>query len=866
MMKRAPLITRGLLLLGAALAVASVSSASAGRLSPSLLTKARANDNTPTGVIVRFSVANTAQGRDLFKNLRSQLQQSLSKLGPAAGFVNEALKKNGTQLWLDQSIYIKISPVQARVLATLPIVDEIFENFNVQIPRAVALSAASAPSGTPYQLSAIGAKQAQAAGFKGQGIRIGHLDTGIDPNSPEYKGKIAAYAEFNGDGDQIQSSPHDSAQHGTHTAGLLVGNTVGVAPDAKLISALVLPDGSGTFAQVIAGMQWVLDPDNNASTNDGANVVSMSLGLPGTYQEFVQPVKNMLKAGVVPVFAIGNFGPNAASTGSPGNIPDVIGVGAVDQNGQVASFSSRGPVAWTGAYNGTFVKPDVVAPGVAITSSFPGGGYGSLSGSSQAAPIAAGAVAVMLSAKPGSSVDAIKNALFQSASNNGQKNNNTGYGEINLPAALGKLGVNVSAPAPQPAPQPTPQPAPTPAPQPAPTPQPTPQPAPTPTPTPPANNGSTGSNAPNASNTVPPVGGYVFCAPEGGSCDFKGVRQAAFGANGRYLSGTATDGFKCTVAEWGSDPVPGVRKACFIKPADNASAPAPAQPKPSQPAPAQPAPSAGKKPTVLLVDDDGGQAAGVTAALRDPVKANAAQGGAFVWTVSSQGAVPLSELKKYDIVLWLTGEQYDNTLTNQDQQNLQNYLSGGGRLIVSGQDVGYDIGDSAFYRNTLRSQLIADSSGTTKIVTSGAFGNSTFTLNADGSAKDQYYPDVIANLNGGDVAGFWGSAGARAGSIQAQSVRSDGNRSRAQNKASNPRGLVERVDSNTLRQFIAQASSGKTVKQPSIRAQSAGEEAGAIVLNDAGSYRTINMGFGLEGLNPQQRAELVKKSFEWLMR
>ncbi len=501
------MMKRSILLLGAALTLAAAGSASAGRLSPSLLAKARANDNTPTGVIVRFSVSNNAQGRELFKNLRLQLQASLAKLGPAAGFVNAALKDSGVQLWLDQSIYLKLSPVQARVLATLPIVDEIFENFKVQLPKAVALSAASAPSGSPYHLQAIGAVQTRTAGLKGQGIRIGHLDTGIDPSSPEYQGKILNYAEFNGDGDKIQSSAHDSAQHGTHTAGLLVGNTVGVAPDARLISALVLPNGEGTFAQVIAGMQWVLDPDNNADTNDGANVVSMSLGLPGTYQEFVVPVKNMLKAGVVPVFAIGNFGPTAGSTGSPGNIPDVIGVGAVDQNNQVAPFSSRGPVAWSGAYSGTFTKPDVAAPGVAITSSFPGGGYGSLSGSSQAAPITAGAVAVMLGAKPGSSVDAIKNALYQSASNAGQKNNNTGYGVINLPAALGKLGVSVSAPAPAPAPTPTPTPAPTPkptptpapTPAPAPTPKPTPAPAPAPTPspaptptpapTPPANNG-----------------------------------------------------------------------------------------------------------------------------------------------------------------------------------------------------------------------------------------------------------------------------------------------------------------------------------------------------------------------------------------
>ncbi|WP_420597195.1 S8 family serine peptidase [Deinococcus sp.] len=861
MIKR-PLLQRSILLLGAALSLAGLSQASAGRLSPSLLTKARAGDNTPIGVIVRFQVANTPQGRDLFKNLRGQLQTSLNKLGPAAGFVNAAINKNGVQLWLDQSIFVQLSPVQARVLATLPIVDEIFENFKVQLPKAYALSAASAPSGTPYQLEAIGAKQAQAAGFKGQGVRIGHLDTGIDPNSPEYKGKILNYAEFNGDGDKIQSSPHDSAQHGTHTAGLLVGNTVGVAPDAKLISALVLPDGSGTFAQVIAGMQWVLDPDNNADTNDGANVVSMSLGLPGTYQEFVQPVKNMLKAGVVPVFAIGNFGPSAGSTGSPGNIPDVIGVGAVDQNGQVASFSSRGPVAWTGEYNGTFTKPDIAAPGVAITSSFPGGGYGSLSGSSQAAPIAAGAVAVMLGAKPGTSVDAIKNALYQSASNNGQKNNNTGYGQINLPGALSKLGVNVTAaPAPQPAPKPAP--APTPAPQPAP--------APKPQPAPPKDSGNSGNvPTPNASNTVPPVGGYVFCAPEGGTCDFKGERQAAFGANGRYVAGTATDGFKCTVAEWGSDPVPTVRKACFIKPAEGGSGQAPAPqpaPKPSQPAPApQPAPSASKKPSVLLVDDDGGQSAGVTGALRDAVKASAAPGGAFGWSVASQGAVPLSEMQKYDIVLWLTGDQYDNTLTAADQQNLQNYLSGGGRLIVSGQDVGYDIGDTDFYRNTLKTQFVADSSGTTKVATTGPLGGNTYILNADGSAKNQLYPDVIADIGNSAVDGYWGNVGAKAGSIQAQSVRSDSNKRRAQDKAAKPRGLIEQVTGNTLRQFIAQAAGGKAVKQPKVRAQSAGQDAGAIVFNDAGRYRTINMGFGLEGLNPSSRAAMIKASFDWLMR
>lgn len=713
-------------LLGLALTAGllSAGSADAGRISASLLDQAKRNVTTPVGVIVRFRLPDTAQGRAAFKTLRAQLQGAIAQLGPAAGFVNSALKQAGVELWLDQSIFLKLTPGQARLLASLPIVEEVFENFKVQVPRAVALSSSSAPAGTPWHLQNIGAPQAWAAGFRGQGVRIGHLDTGVDASSPELAGKVAAFQEFNADGDKVASSPHDTEQHGTHTAGLLVGKTVGVAPDAKVLSALVLPNSEGTFAQVIAGMQWVLDPDNNADTNDGANVVSMSLGLPGTYQEFVNPVQNMLKAGVIPVFAIGNFGPTAGSTGSPGNIPDVIGVGAVDQSGNVASFSSRGPVVWTGAYTGTFVKPDIMAPGVDITSSYPGGGYGSRSGTSQAAPIAAGAVAVMLSARPGSSLDTIKQALYGSASNAGSKNNTTGYGTINLPGALAKLGVNAGS---QPAPAPAPAPAPTPAPAPAPAPVPVPAPAPAPAPTP---------------------------APV---------------------------------------PIPAPAPAPTPVPAPTPT-PAPV-PLPT------PVPVTGKKPSILLIDDHRGNGADVTAFLRDAIKANAAPGGAFVID-RSQGPIPLSEFTKYDVVIWATGEQYENTLDADDQAVLQQYLEGGGRLIVTGQDVGDDIGSSSFYRDTLKTRFVADSSETDKFVTSGVLGSVAYNLNAAGSAQNQFYPDVISNIGSSVVAASWGTAQA---------------------------------------------------------------EAGAIVLNDAGTYRTVTMGFGLEGLTPTSRINLLKMTVNWLM-
>ena len=268
---------------------------------------------------------------------------------------------------------------------------------------------------------------------------------------------------------------------------------------------------------------------------------------------------------------------------------------------------------------------------------------------------------------------------------------------------------------------------------------------------------------------------------------------------------------------------------------------------------------------MLLVDDDMGQGADVTAALRDAVKANAAS--AFRWDVQTMGAIPLSEMKTYDVVLWATGEQYQNTLTAADQNTLRQYLAGGGNLLLTGQDVGYDIGASDFYRTTLKTRFVADSSGTPKFVTTGAFGNTAFTLNAQGSAANQFYPDVIADLNGSSTVAGWGTAGATAGTITAQSIRVDQNRTRATQKVQDPRGLVEKLAANIIGGILNQVLGGQQPTQrPRVTAQNAGENAGAIVINNAGAYRTVNMGFGLEGLTPSSRSALIKTSFEWLMK
>ena len=235
----------------------------------------------------------------------------------------------------------------------------------------------------------------------------------------------------------------------------------------------------------------------------------------------------------------------------------------------------------------------------------------------------------------------------------------------------------------------------------------------------------------------------------------------------------------------------------------------------------------------------------------------------------ARGAIPASELNRYDVVIWATGEQYENTLDAADQQALQQYLAQGGRLIVTGQDIGYDIGSSSFYRDILKTRFVADSSGTAKFVTSGALGNAAYNLNAQGSAQNQFYPDVISNIGSSVVAATWGSAGANAGTITAQSIRVDQNQGRAAQKTQDVRGLVQNIANqvigNVLGSIFGQQPAQKAPVQR-VQAQFAKEEAGAVVLNDAGRYRTVTMGFGLEGLTPTSRSELLKNTLNWLMR
>ena len=235
--------------------------------------------------------------------------------------------------------------------------------------------------------------------YKGKGVKIGHLDTGIDGDHPDLEGRLDAWAEFDQFGRCLSvSTPHDSGIHGTHTAGTMVGDNssgvaIGVAPEAKLVSALVLPGGRGTRIQIMAGMEWMIEQD--------IDVLNMSLGEMGYFGDYELIVKRLVKAGIFPSFSIGNSG--LAITGSPGNIREACGVGATDINNKIANFSGGGCLVWRDNAKPVYdIKPNVCAPGVSVFSSIPtpGGKYEVFSGTSMATAHVSGAVALLREARP----------------------------------------------------------------------------------------------------------------------------------------------------------------------------------------------------------------------------------------------------------------------------------------------------------------------------------------------------------------------------------------------------------------------------------------------------------------------------------
>ena len=285
-------------------------------------------------------------------------------------------------------------------------------------------------------LGQIGAPEVWDAGLSGAGVDVAVLDSGVDTDHPDLRGKVADAADFTGEG-----TTEDRNGHGTHVASLVAGTGAasggarkGVAYDARLLSGRVLDgEGQGRASWVIAGMQW--------ATDRGADVVNLSLG--GTAPESPEndPVARALDAlaadtGTLFVVAAGNSGPYSGTIGTPGVAESALTVGAARADGGAPRFTSVGPT--TGAF---LAKPDLSAPGVAITGARAGGGtadpYTQLDGTSQATPHVAGAAALLLQKHPDWDWRRVKTALMTTADGDAAepRPHTAGAGVLDLPGA-----------------------------------------------------------------------------------------------------------------------------------------------------------------------------------------------------------------------------------------------------------------------------------------------------------------------------------------------------------------------------------------------------------------------------------------------
>ncbi|MFE9053870.1 PKD domain-containing protein [Streptomyces mutabilis] len=249
----------------------------------------------------------------------------------------------------------------------------------------------------------------------GSGVSAYVVDTGVDLDHPNFEGRAGSGYDFVDD----DTDASDCQGHGTHVAGTIGSKDYGVAKQVDIVSVRVLDcEGSGTISGVVAGMDWVA---RNATRPAVAN---MSLGGGGD-RALDDSVQGAIDAGVPVAVAAGNAFEDACLS-SPARLPDAITLGSTDRDGSRSSFSNLGRCV------------DLFAPGGSILSTANGGGQTTLSGTSMAAPHAAGAAALYLSAHPDATSKEVHDALVTNARSGVV--GDPGSGSPNLFLDVSKLG------------------------------------------------------------------------------------------------------------------------------------------------------------------------------------------------------------------------------------------------------------------------------------------------------------------------------------------------------------------------------------------------------------------------------------------
>jgi len=322
---------------------------------------------------------------------------------------------------------LKNLPVGTQIAIDRPLA---FDNPTI-MKSAEPGAAANGQSKVPADIAdaLIGIDKVWDMGYTGKGQTIAIIDSGIYPH-PDLEGKITGWVDMQ----EGTLKPIDTYGHGTHVAGIAAGSGAksagvhkGVAPDANVVGVRI-----SNVSEAIKGIQWVIENKDRL----GIGVINMSLGdfAMRSYKDdpWAQAAEKAMEAGLVVCVAAGNDGPSERNISTPGIHPDIITVGALDDNGtldrsddKVADFSSRGPTNIDGIN-----KPDLVAPGVDIygplapeagidNESLPhiGKDYVAISGTSMATPMVAGVAACLKQANPNLTHKDVKEILVKSCDN-----------------------------------------------------------------------------------------------------------------------------------------------------------------------------------------------------------------------------------------------------------------------------------------------------------------------------------------------------------------------------------------------------------------------------------------------------------------
>lgn len=339
--------------------------------------------------------------------------------------------------------------MDGKIKRSLPLVDAIALNMNLdeidKLSKDPSIEYISYDSKVFALLdianASIGSSFPREMGLTGAGVTVAIIDTGVSLHNDltRPRNRIIGFKDFVND----KTRPYDDNGHGTHVAGIIASNGfsskgkyIGVAPNANILAVKALDEaGSGNTSDIVSAIDWVVRTKEQYNTK----ILNLSLGSPANNSvnsdPLVRAVEAAVKAGITVIVAAGNSGPSAKTILSPGNSPNVITVGAVDDkrtpdisDDTIANFSSRGPT------KEGLRKPDVVAPGVSIMSlsNKSSDGYVASSGTSMATPLVSGSAAILYSKYKDLTPNKVKSMFIDSCSDLKDKHENQGAGIIDL--------------------------------------------------------------------------------------------------------------------------------------------------------------------------------------------------------------------------------------------------------------------------------------------------------------------------------------------------------------------------------------------------------------------------------------------------